>query len=193
VKNLEEFLKSWQSKLGWQARLQLFSATTTRNVTSTEPTAVTGASYRTTWSQTNRRVYSQTHHDTADAEHRTERLAAEPVSQRDLSHANYRSRPQEQNGRGRRTKVYHRSSVYALQRATHRPEPEHQHHLRPSTRLQHPKERRTSACTTTRSMDQKVTYERSYGPHCNSHPANQAIPASRQWIPEVCALRAHSR
>jgi hypothetical protein len=190
VKIKKNFGKVGNQNLAGKRALQLFAATTTRNVTSTEPTAPTGASDRTTWSQTSRRVYSQTQHDTTEAEHRTERLAAEPVQQRECSHANYRSRPQEQKGRRRRTKVCHRSSVYALQRATRRHEPEHQHHLRPTARLQRPMERRTSACTTSRSMDQRLrTSDRTVPIATDIQPTRQCPPVDNGFQKFVRSMR----
>jgi hypothetical protein len=180
---IKKNLESWQSKLGWQTRIKLFSATTTRNVTSTEPTAVIGTSISQLGARRigestdpgNLDSHRQSKHDTAGAEHRTVRLAAEPVLQRKLGHANYRSRPQETE-KGRRTNVCHHSRVYALQRATLRPEREHHFTATTSSSpasltanhaAQGSNGKENVSTYNNQENGPKVTYEQSYGPHCN--------------------------
>jgi hypothetical protein len=106
----------------------------------------------------------------------------------------------EKKGRERRTKVCHRSRLYALQRSTLRPEPEQQyftattaaapHHLRPSTRLQHPRERRMSACTTSRSMDQRLrTSDRTVPIATDIQPTTQCPPVDNGFQKFVRSMR----
>jgi hypothetical protein len=65
-----------------------------------------------------------------------------------------------------------------------------QHHLRPTTRLQHPMERRTSACTTSRSMDQRLrTSDRTVPIATAIQPTRQCPPVDNGFQKFVRSMR----